>query len=381
MRATWTVFKKELFEIARDRRTIVAIMLGVLLTPLTFVAISQIAQSNASKPTNVGYSGSLPDGLETSLTGRNMTLKAVGDPQAEVRSSSVDVGITFGAGGAAALVYDPNRQASSLGYANLSNAIDTFNRQVELQRLKDQGIDPASLTPVHLTVTALSSRQQAESNGLLSFLIPFLLINACLAGGLSAALDGSAGERERHTLESLLLTPARRSRILLGKIFAVSTVSLFSAAVSIGSMLLVLSQVNFGPRGGGGATHVSLGLAPTLLLLWLALLLAPTLSSLMLALGVLAKSYRQGSSYVTPLYVAAIIPPTILIAAPDWTPGVPYFLIPVFNSALMLRNAILHGNVDWSQLALTTMSLVVTTGLAWIAARYLFTRESLLTKS
>ena len=380
MRATWTVFRKEMFEIARDRRTIAAIMLGVLLTPLTFVAISQIAQSNASKPTSVGYVGTLPDGLETYLTGQNMTLKIVEDPEAAVRSSSIDVGITFGAGGSAKLVYDPNRQASSLGYANLSNAVDSFNRRVEVQRLKDQGIDPASLRPVHLTITALSSRQQAESNGLLSFLIPFLLINACLAGGLSAALDGSAGERERHTLESLLLTPASRSRILLGKIFAVSTVSLFSATVSIGSMLLVLSQVNFGGRGSAPA-HVSLGLTPTVLMLWLAVLLAPTLSSLMLALGVLAKSYRQGSSYVTPLYVAAIIPPTILIAAPDWTPGVPYFLIPVFNAALMLRNAILHGTVDWPQLALTTVSLVMTTGLAWVGARYLFTRESLLTKS
>ena len=380
MHATFTVFKKELFEIARDRRTIAAVMIGVLLTPLTFVAISQIAQHNASQPTNVGYQGALPDGLEAYMTSEDINLTRVSDPQASVQSSSIDVGMTFNADGSATLVYDPNRQGSSLGYGNVANAVDLFNRKIANQRLREQGIDPNSLEPVHLTINALTSRQQAESNGLLSFLIPFLLINSCLAGGLSAALDGSAGERERHTLESLLLTPARRSRILLGKILAVSTVSLFSAGVSIGSMLLVLSQISF-KTSGGGATHVSLGLTPTLLMILLAALLAPTLSSLMLTLGVLAKSYRQGSSYMTPLYVAAILPPTILVAAPDWTPGIPYFLIPVFNAALMLRDAILHQEVNPTRLAITVASLVVTSGLAWIASRYLFTRESLLTKA
>jgi sodium transport system permease protein len=226
----------------------------------------------------------------------------------------------------------------------------------------------------------IGSRTQAASNGLLSFLIPFLLINACLAGGLSAALDGSAGERERHTLESLLLTPARRSRILLGKIAAVSAVSLFSAAVSIGSMLLVLAFVSF-PGPNNARIHVTLGLTPAMLMLWLAVLLAAALSALMLTLGVLAKSYRQGSSYVTPLYVAAIIPPTILIAVPDWEPGIGYFVIPVFNAAVVLRDAILRSQVDWTHLAVTTVSLASTAGLAWVAARYLFTRESLLTRS
>jgi sodium transport system permease protein len=380
MRATWTVFKKEVFEIARDRRTLMAIMLGVLLTPLTFVAISQIAEHNASAPAKIGYAGTLPDGLESYLAGLNTNLTPTDDPEKAVRSGIIDVGITFGAAGAATLVYDPNRQGSSLAYANLANDIDGFNRSVELQRLKAQGIDPNSLVAVHLATVPLGSRTQAASNGLLSFLIPFLLINACLAGGLSAALDGSAGERERHTLESLLLTPARRSRILLGKIAAVSAVSLFSAAVSIGSMLLVLALVDF-PGPNNTKIHVTLGLRPAMLMLWLAILLAGALSALMLTLGVLAKSYRQGSSYVTPLYVAAIIPPTILIAVPDWEPGIGYFLIPVFNAAVLLRDAILHAQVDWAHLAVTTVSLASTAGLAWVAARYLFTRESLLTKS
>jgi sodium transport system permease protein len=380
MRATWTVYRKELYEIVRDRRTLMAVLLGVLITPLIFVAISQIVEHNAAQAVKVGYAGTLPDGLQSDLVSQNMKLTTLDDPAAGVKTGVVDVAITFGAGGAATLAYDPNRQASSLGYAVLANAIDLFNGKIQVQRLKQQGIDPNSLSAVHLTVVSLGSRAQAASNGLLSFLIPFLLINACLAGGLSAALDGSAGERERHTLESLLLTPARRSRILLGKIAAVASVSVFSAAVSIGTMLSVLAIVDF-PGPGGSKSHVTLGLVPAVLMLWLAVLLAGTLSSLMLALGVLAKNYRQGSSYVTPLYVAAILPPTILIAVPDWQPGLGYFLIPVFNAVLVLRDAILHAQVDWPHLAITTFSLTATTGLAWAAAHRLFSRESLLTKS
>jgi len=104
-------------------------------------------------------------------------------------------------------------------------------------------------------------------------------------------------------------------------------------------------------------------------------------SALTLALGTLAKSFRQGQAYVTPLYFITIFPAAITLFIPDFNPNLAYYLIPILNAVLVLRDAILHTQVDWAHLLVTTMSLAATAVISWIAARYLFTRESLLTKS
>src|SRR5439155_321983 len=87
------------------------------------------------------------------------------------------------------------------------------------------------LNPLPVTLHPLSSPTQAAGNSFLSFFLPYILITMSLTGGLSAALDSSAGERERKTLESLLLTPAPRGQILIGKILAVSLISLTAVLV------------------------------------------------------------------------------------------------------------------------------------------------------
>src|SRR5207253_8394477 len=122
--------------------------------------------------------------------------------------------------------------------------------------LQTRGVDPAILTPIHLVSNPLSSPVQAASNAFLSFFLPYILITMIITGGFSAALDSTAGERERKTLESLLLTPAPRSRVLLGKIAAVTTISLVAAIAAIASMFIALSQVSL-PSEAGISSHLA----------------------------------------------------------------------------------------------------------------------------
>ena len=200
-----------------------------------------------------------------------------------------------------------------------------------------------------------------------------------LTGGLSAALDSSAGERERKTLESLLLTPTRRSQILLGKILAVSSISLVAAVAAIGSMLIALSQIRL--LGGGGSGHIGLSPLAAIVMVWLAVLLAGSFSSLTLALGTLAKNFRQGQAYATPLYFITIFPASIILFIPDFNPSLAYYLIPILNAVLVLRDAIVHNTVAWASLGVTTASLVATALICWFATLRLFTRETLLIRS
>src|SRR5207248_8970560 len=242
--------------------------------------------------------------------------------------------------------------------------------------LRSKGIDPGILVPLRVTSHPLSSVSTAAGNAFLSFFLPYILITMIITGGFSAALDSSAGERERKTLETLLLTPAPRSRILIGKIAAVTSISLVAAIVAITSMFIALSQVAL-PR------EVQLSINPVAIpvMVWMAFLIASSFSALTLALGTLARSFRQGQAYVTPLYFITIFPASIILFVPDFNPSLSYYLIPILNAVLVMRDAIVHDSVDVAALVVTTFSLVATGVLSWLAALRLFTREALLTRS
>ena len=378
MGAAWIVYGKELKEILRDRRTLMAIGLAALATPLVLFVISQVATKTATQAYTVGYSGDVPVGLDILLRATGLKLVPVSDPAAAAKQQ-VDIGVAF-LPGEIDEYYDPTRQGSQIADVRLQTVLGQYDAAQAAAALQHRGIDPGILTPLKLITHPLSSPVQAASNAFLSFFLPYILVTMILTGGFSAAIDSSAGERERRTLESLLLTPARRSRVLLGKIAAVTTLSLLAAVAAIGSMFVALSQIST-PESGGGTNHITLSPAVVPVMVWLALLLAVSFSAVTLALGTLAKTFRQGQAYVTPLYFITILPASLILFIPDFNPSLAYYAIPILNAVLVLRDAIVHNSVAWVSLAVTTASLLATGALSWFAALRLFTREALLTRS
>jgi sodium transport system permease protein len=377
MNAIAIVFKKEMREILRDRRTLIAIAFAALASPIVLTVISQVATRSATQALTVGYSGDVPAGLDILMNATGLNLQPVGDP-ATAAKQQVDIGLAFTATGVDEY-YDPTRSSAQLAEVRLQAVLAQYDAAKVAATLKQKGIDPGVLNPLPLTVHPLSSPVKAAANSFLSFFLPYILITMCMTGGLSAALDASAGERERKTLESLLLTPAPRTQVLVGKILAISTVSFLAAAVAIGSMLLALTRLQLGSAGGN--LHISLSPLLAAVMVWLAVLLASAFSSVTLALGTLARNFRQGQAYVTPLYFITIFPASIVLLIPDFNPNLAYYLIPILNAVLVLRDAIVHGSVAWPALGVTTASLAATGALSWYAALRLFTREALLIKS
>ncbi|HVD47165.1 MAG TPA: ABC transporter permease subunit [Candidatus Limnocylindria bacterium] len=378
MRVTWIVYRKELQEILRDRRTLLAIGLAALATPLVLFVISQVSTKTATQTYTVGYSGDIPTGLDILLRAASLRFVPVPDPAAAAKSE-VDLGVAF-LPGEIDEYYDPSRQGAQIADVRLQTVLGQYQAAQAAAALQSRGIDPGILTPLKFVSHPLSSPVQAASNAFLSFFLPYILITMILTGGFSAALDSSAGERERRTLEGLLLTPAARSNVLLGKIAAITTISLVAAVAAIGSMFVALSQIET-PGAGPSANHITLSPAVVPVMVWLALLIAVSFSAVTLALGTLAKSFRQGQAYVTPLYFITILPASLVLFVPDFNPSLAYYLIPILNAVLVLRDAIVHDSVGWAPLLVTTASLLATGALSWFAALRLFTREALLTRS
>ena len=168
--------------------------------------------------------------------------------------------------------------------------------------------------------------------------------------------------------------------MLIGKILAVSVTSLVAAVAAIGSMLVALSQITFGVSQGE-PLHVTLSPVAAVVMIWLAVLLALSFASVTIALGTLARNFRQGQAYATPLYFITIFPASIVLFIPDFNPSLAYYLIPILNAVLVLRDAIVHNTVALGSLAVTTLSLLVTGAVCFYAALRLFTREALLVRS
>ena len=378
MSAIRIVLKKELLEILRDRRTLIAIALATLATPAVLFVISQVSTKTATQAYTIGYSGQIPAGLDVLFNATGLKLEQVDDP-AEAAKQQVDLGVLFTTSGVEEY-YDPTRQSAQIADVRLQEVLSQYDAARIAATLQQRGIDPSSvLNPLPLNQHPLSSPIKAAGNSFLSFFLPYILITMSLTGGLSAALDTSAGERERRTLESLLLTPVPRGQVLVGKILAVSLISLTAALAAIASMLIALSQIHFG--GSAGAFQVELSPLASGVMIWLAVLLAVSFSSVTIALGTLARNFRQGQAYATPLYFITIFPASIILFIPDFNPNLAIYLIPILNAVLVLRDAIVHGAVAWDALAVTTLSLVATGGLCFYAALRLFTREALLVRS
>ena len=374
MRATWIVYRKEMIEILRDRRTLIAIALAAFATPLVLTVISQISTKTATQAYTIGYTGDVPTALGELLSATNLKLVPVADP-ASAAKKQVDIGVAFKPG-ELDVYYDPSRQGAQIAQTRLETVLGQYSAAQAAAALQSRGIDPGILTPIHLIAHPLSSPVQAASNAFLSFFLPYILITMIITGGFSAALDSTAGERERKTLESLLLTPAPRSRVLLGKIAAVTTISLVAAVAAIVSMFVALAQIAL-----PGSGHITLSAVAVPLMVWVAVLIGFSFSAVTLALGTLAKTFRQGQAYVTPLYFITIFPASIILFIPDFNPNLAYYLIPILNAVLVLRDAIVHNAIEWPNLTVTTISLVTTGALSWFAALRLFTREALLTRS
>ncbi|TMF38954.1 MAG: ABC transporter permease [Chloroflexi bacterium] len=375
MSSIGVVFRKEMREILRDRRTLIAIGLAALTTPVVLFVISQVSTRTAAQTYTIGYTGDIPTGLDILFSATGLKLERVDDPAAAAKQQ-VDLGAIFTAKGVDEY-YDPTRQSAQVADIRLQTVLSRYDAAKIAASLQEKGVDPSVLNPLPVTVHPLSSPAQAAGNSFLSFFLPYILITMSLTGGLSAALDTSAGERERKTLESLLLTPAPRGHVLIGKILAVSVISLVAAVASIGSMLIALSQITF----GGNQARISLSPLAAIVMVWLAVLLAASFASLTIALGTLARNFRQGQAYATPLYFITIFPASIVLFIPDFNPSLAYYLIPILNAVLVLRDAIVHNSLAWGALAVTSLSLVLTGAGCFYAALRLFTREALLVRS
>jgi len=394
---------KEILSTLRDQRAIIStLVIPLVILPVIMLGLPLLLgglfQREQTTVTTVGVHGeaNLPPALKALLKKQNVSLTAVADPEAAVRDGTVAVAIgvpsgfaakvTSGQGGDLTLYSKKGNMKSELNAGKVQQAVGDYTRQLVSARLEAAGLDPSLLEPVHVQSVDASSAAE-KSSGQLSWLIPFFIAIWTLTGGQMTAIDATAGEKERGTLEALLVSPIRRSEVVIGKFLATLTFGLSAAVMAIVGYVVggaILSSV-FEPKLGAQASSMvqvmggslDISLPSVLLLLVSALLLAGTVAALLLGITLFARSFKEAQSYVAPLSFLLILPAVGLQFKDLLGFGNGIYLIPIFN-ALVLMDDIVKGTAAAAHVLATWLTLLVVIVLLLLFAYRNFRREGVI---
>jgi sodium transport system permease protein len=281
--------------------------------------------------------------------------------------------------------YNSVAEASQFTYLRLKEVLSRFRKSIVAGRLKRDQKTESYTDPIQVKAEDVATASEVGGNTW-SRLFPFLLVLMSLTGAFYPAIDLCAGEKERGTMETLLISPASRAELVLGKFLTVMLASVMTALLNLVSMGITGVQLarQFGALSGEpGRKAVAAMIAPPTFLaaFWMVLLLIPLaafFSAICLSLAVLARSMKEGQYYMTPLFMVCL-PLVFLTLFPGIELNLFYSLVPITGVALLLR-ALIMGNYDVA-LRYFLPVLVPTLVYAAIALRWaidLFQREEVL---
>ena len=397
------VAAKEILSTLRDHRAIVSnLVIPLILLPVIMLGLPLLLgglfQREATTVTELAVEGRahLPPELVTAIEAQAAVLVEVPDAEAAVRADDYPAGLIVPAGllddlaaGVPArllVVAKEGNLRSELNAGKLRSAVDAYRRGVVAERLLAAGVDPAVLEPV--TVGNLDASTEAErSSGQLAWLIPFFIAIWTLTGGQMTAIDATAGEKERGTLEVLLVTPVRRAEVVVGKFLAVVTFGLSAAMMAIVGFVLggTVLRGLFLPLLGGQASEMvaimggQLTIDPltVALLVVSAVLMAAVVAALLMSVTLFARSFKEAQTYVAPMSFLLIIPAIALQFKDLIGTGSFAYWVPVYNVMILMDDAV-KGAARLGPVLITwgTMAVLVALLLAFAYAN--FRREHVL---
>jgi len=251
---------------------------------------------------------------------------------------------------------------------------------VRFKRLENYKINKEILKPFEIKKINVAPPRKLA--GLFAgILLGYLLVIMIFSGATYPAIDVTAGEKERRTIEILLSSPATRTEIALAKLIAVTVVAILSAllyAVSYSITMLTFSKVFVkDPALSVIINSLPFNLPVVLLLILTLVPFALFAASCEVAIASFAKSYKEAQSYLTPLMFVVIFPAVISITSPDISVSLKGSLIPVYNMTQAIK-IIMMGEINIMFLLLTVMSNIVYAALGIIATLKVFSNENVL---
>jgi len=391
MKMIFIVFRKELLDTLRDRRTIISmivvplLLIPILLSLSTQMFIKQEIEAR-EKTLKIGLVDAGNAGEFRNLLLADEKIQLIEDltpVQARSLVESDDLDIYFevsrdfdrrisGMQPGRITMYYKAAGDRSIEKRRAMAFVDNFEQKLMSDRLRELGIDETAMKTIdfHEQNLATVQEQMAEAIG---GLLPYLFIIFCFLGSMYPAMDLAAGEKERGTLETLLTSPAGRFEILLGKFLVVVLTGMLTAIIGIIGLYIGFSQIPEIPDQM--LKTILLLLEPGYIIMMLSLLLPLTIffAALLLSLSIFAKSYKEAQSIISPMFIVVIVP-AFLGLLPGVELNTVTAMIPVLNVSLATK-AIIAGTITTFDLSVIYVSLVAIAGISLFVCARIFDHE------
>jgi sodium transport system permease protein len=386
MQRTLAILRKELLDIFRDRRTgTVTLLSSILAGPIFLLLIFNLMASQAERARDLTLpvrGGEYAPAVVAFLERQQVKVtKAPDDYDAQIRRGDLDVvliiddgfanDIAQGKPATVRLVFDRSRDRARTSINEAEALLRGYNRLWGEERLMLRGVTSSVANPLRIESDDVATPQQ--SGALVLFLVAYYGLFASVMGGMAVALDTTAGERERQSLEPLLMTPARPAEIVIGKWLAVCAFDALVVALTLSGFYLTLAFAPLPPVGVPflfGAREFGrflLVLVPMILML----------PAILLYVGSRARAYKEAQANVSVLlFVVSLIPLVQLFMQrkePSWI-----MLVPV-SAQYSLLNTSLRGEAPaFAQLALSWLAPLALVVIALVAVSRRLSREAIL---
>lgn len=394
-----TIYLKEMKEVLRDRKTLIfMVALPTLVVPvLMSVMIGFIVKADKKAQTEtlafaIFGAEHLPD-LANAFS-EEKGFEKVNIPTQEAIASAIEENkIKFGlvipqtapeqferGEQVAVKFYYNNASVTSKVRNRAGKVIREFSERYRSERLAGLGLDTPQKQKHLLNPITIEEHNTADMREVIGErvggMLPYMFIIFCFMGAMYPAIDLGAGEKERGTLETLLLAPIRRYQIVLGKFFVIFTTGVTAALLCLTSFGVMLASKGQKITGELGEVIASVSVVDLVLIAAMLIPTAAMFAALLLSVSIYAKSFKEASAYCGPLNFLAIVPAFIAMLPMvklDWY----WAMVPITNISLAIKELI-KGTMNYEMLtAILGSSVVIAGALLFFCTRW-FEREAVL---
>jgi sodium transport system permease protein len=391
LRGIWAVFRKEFRENLRDRRTLLsALVFGPVISPILVAVLVQFLISRAETqvdvniPLAVMHAEHAPN-LVDYLSARGIDIVKVDFDEAAAREAvarqahnivieiPADFGARLQAGEPAPVILysDSSRNFERRGVQRVRALVSSYGIEIAQLRFLARGIDPISVLPISVQEVDVST--PSGRSVLVLNMMTYLVLLSMLFGGLYLAIDATAGERERGSLEVLLTAPVPREQLIYGKVIAaasymlislVLTVTMFSVAMSFVGLEQLGITANLGPA----AASLLVGCCAPLILFG---------SAYLTIVSAFAKTYREAQTYLQ-LLITIPTMPLIFAGMLDLQAKTAFMFVPFLSQHLLMTTVVRAEPILPLHLLVSVGSTILYGLILTYVAGRLYRREALL---
>lgn len=391
MMAIWRVFAKEVRENLRERRTLMsALIFGPLLGPVLIASLLSLSLRNAGAQSDrplhltVSHAERAPD-LLAYLRQYNVRIKTVAEDQGAARREVAahrgeevllvpdDFGARLAAGQPSPLLLfaDESDTESARSVERIAGLVNQYGATIARLRLVARGLDPLLTEPIVLHAVDIST--PAARSALTLGMVSYLVLLTTLMGGVYLAIDTTAGERERGSLEPLLTMPVRREYLIYGKVMAACAYMTLSLALTVTAFSIALRfvglerfgmTVDFGPWVAVGMVLACLPFVPLG-------------AALMTLVAAFTRTYREAQTYVGLVLIVPTLP-LVFAAVLGLQPRAALMAVPSLGQHFIIQSLMRMQPLPAAYVALSVCSTLALGALLVFAAGRLYRREALL---